>query len=76
MISAKVTKNGMINLPVEVRKKLNISPGDEISFLESENGYIIIPIKNILDLTNPDELPIAKEIIEEIRKERQEEATK
>ncbi len=71
MIKAKITKNGMINFPAEYRKKLNLQPGDEVGFLETPEGLIVIPVRDILSLTNPQELPIAKEIILEVHAERQ-----
>ncbi len=71
MIKAKITKNGMINFPAEYRKKLNLQPGDEVGFLETPDGLIVVPVRDILSLTNPQELPIAKEIISEVHTERQ-----
>ena len=71
MIKAKITKNGMINFPAEYRKKLNLQPGDEVGFLETPEGLIVVPVRDILSLTNPQELPIAKEIISEVHTERQ-----
>ncbi len=70
MIKAKITKNGMINFPAEYRKRLNLRPGDEVGFLETPEGIIIVPVRSILELTDPNELKTAKEIIEEIHEER------
>ena len=71
MIKAKITKNGMINFPAEYRKKLNLQPGDEVGFLDTPEGLIVVPVRDIISLTNPQELPIAKEIISEVHTERQ-----
>ncbi|MHA1990822.1 MAG: AbrB/MazE/SpoVT family DNA-binding domain-containing protein [Candidatus Hodarchaeales archaeon] len=76
MIKAKITKNGMINIPAELRKKLKIKAGDTISFVETPEGMMIVPIKNIFELTDPKEYQIAKEIIREITKDRKEETWK
>ncbi|NHJ03161.1 MAG: AbrB/MazE/SpoVT family DNA-binding domain-containing protein [Candidatus Heimdallarchaeota archaeon] len=73
MIKAKLTKNGMINFPAKYRKKLNLKPGDEVGFLETAEGIIIVPILDLFDLTDASELPVAKEIIAEIYEERQKE---
>lgn len=51
---------------------MNLKPGDEVGFLETSDGVIVVPIRNILDLSDPNELPIAKEIISEVHQERQE----
>ncbi|MCL4416068.1 MAG: AbrB/MazE/SpoVT family DNA-binding domain-containing protein [Actinobacteria bacterium] len=39
---AKISSNGQITVPVEIRRKLNIKEGDKIIFLENANGDIII----------------------------------
>jgi len=39
---AKVSSNGQITVPVEIRRKLNIKEGDKIIFLENPNGEIVL----------------------------------
>ncbi|MBU4450717.1 MAG: AbrB/MazE/SpoVT family DNA-binding domain-containing protein [Actinobacteria bacterium] len=39
---AKISSNGQITVPVEIRRKLNIKEGDKIIFLENANGDIIL----------------------------------
>ena len=39
---AKVSSNGQITVPIEIRNKLNIKEGDKIIFIENSNGEIII----------------------------------
>lgn len=39
---AKVSSNGQITVPVEIRRKLNIKEGDKIIFLEKPNGEIVL----------------------------------
>ncbi|MCE7733265.1 MAG: AbrB/MazE/SpoVT family DNA-binding domain-containing protein [Candidatus Heimdallarchaeota archaeon] len=70
MVKAKLSSNGMINFPAKLRKKLDLKPGDEVSFVESAEGILIVPIKNILDATNSDNYDIAVEMVKEIRQER------
>jgi len=43
---AKVSTNGQITLPVEIRHALNIRSGDKILFLQNTNGDIIIQKPN------------------------------
>ncbi len=44
MTTAAVTSKGQITIPVEVRKKLGLKPGDRVRFVEGENGeYILRP---------------------------------
>ena len=39
---AKISSNGQITVPVEIRRKLKVKEGDKIIFLEKPNGEIII----------------------------------
>lgn len=39
---ARVSSNGQITVPVEIRRKLNIKEGDKIIFLENAKGDIIL----------------------------------
>ena len=39
---AKISANGQITVPVEIRRKLNLKEGDKILFIESPTGQIII----------------------------------
>jgi len=39
---AKVSCNGQVTLPVEIRRELKIKSGDKIIFLRKNNGEIIV----------------------------------
>jgi AbrB family looped-hinge helix DNA binding protein len=39
---AKVTSKGQITLPLPVRKRLQIGPGDKIVFIEGSDGKILV----------------------------------
>ena len=39
---AKVSANGQITVPMEIRRKLMLKEGDKILFVERENGDIVI----------------------------------
>lgn len=73
MVKAKLTSNGMINFPAKLRKKMDLKPGDEVSFIESAEGILIVPIKNILDATRPENYDTAVEMLKDIRQERKNE---
>lgn len=45
---AKVSGNGQITVPIEIRKKLKIKEGDKILFIEHENGEIVINNASIM----------------------------
>ena len=39
---AKISVNGQITVPVEIRRKLGLKSGDKILFLQNQNGEIVI----------------------------------
>ena len=45
MPSAKITSKGQITIPIEVRVKLGIKPGDRVLFLENEKGEVVLKPK-------------------------------
>ena len=74
MMKTKLSKNGMITLPAEIRKRYNIKIGDEVGFIEEDGEFRIIPILRMDQLTDPSHLEATKELIRRMRKERDEEA--
>jgi len=40
--SAKITQQGQVSIPFDVRKKLDINLGDYIIFVEDEDGRVIV----------------------------------
>jgi antitoxin PrlF len=45
MTTAAVTSKGQITIPIEVRVKLGIKPGDRVLFIENEKGEVILKPK-------------------------------
>ncbi len=39
---AKVSANGQITVPVEIRRALKLKEGDKVLFLQKENGEIVV----------------------------------
>ncbi len=39
---AKVSANGQITVPLEIRKRLRLKEGDKLLFIERDNGEVII----------------------------------
>ena len=37
-----ISANGQITLPIEVRKRLQLGPGDKVVFVENEQGYTVV----------------------------------
>jgi len=39
---AKVTSNGQITIPADIRRRLNIKDGDKVLFLEGDDGVLML----------------------------------
>ena len=39
---AKISGNGQITIPVEIRRKLDLKSGDKLLFLQNQDGEIVI----------------------------------
>ena len=39
---AKISSNGQITVPVEIRRLLGLKSGDKILFLQKQNGEIVV----------------------------------
>ena len=39
---AKLSANGQITVPAEVRRRLHLVPGDKVLFLEKPNGEVVV----------------------------------
>lgn len=39
---ARLSPNGQITVPIEIRKQLDLKTGDKILFIENQNGDIVI----------------------------------
>ena len=39
---AKISSNGQITVPIEIRRLLKLKEGDKILFIQQENGEIVI----------------------------------
>ena len=77
MTKVKLTSGGMITIPAVFREKYELKPGDSIAVIESPDGLLLIPVVPLDKLQDSSEVPIAREIcndlIEEHRREQQSE---
>lgn len=39
---AKISANGQLTLPIEIRKQLGLNTGDKVLFMKKENGEIVL----------------------------------
>ena len=74
MAIGKLSSNGMITIPAEIREKYGIRPGDRVSILQTQDGIFLVPIMSLDDLVDENTRAtadvICRELIEEHRKER------
>lgn len=73
MSSATVTSKGQITLPKSVRERLGIEAGDRIEFIESEQGFMVIPatrdIRSLKGIVGSPKTPVSlKDMSNAIRK--------
>lgn len=43
MAAATLTSKGQITLPKSVRERLGVEAGDRIEFIESDQGFVVVP---------------------------------
>ena len=49
---AKLSANGQITVPVEVRRGLHLVPGDKVLFVEKANGEVVVAKAGLAALTH------------------------
>ncbi|MBI3023595.1 MAG: AbrB/MazE/SpoVT family DNA-binding domain-containing protein [Thaumarchaeota archaeon] len=71
-----VTEKGTITIPVEVRRKLGLTKGSQVEFLETDEGVLIVPVVplEMLKGIDRDKKSVVREMIHEIQEERRREA--
>lgn len=42
-IESKITSKGQTTIPVEIRERLGLQTGDRIAFIETKEGFLIVP---------------------------------
>ena len=47
---AKVSSQGQVTIPVEVRKALNLKAGDKVAFYVNEKGEVVVGNPNLIAL--------------------------
>jgi AbrB family looped-hinge helix DNA binding protein len=48
--SRKITKQGQVTIPVDIRKELELEPSDEVAFIKEKGRVYIKPARNFLDM--------------------------
>ena len=72
---AKLTTNGRVTIPSELRKKYELTPGTRVNFSEEKDGIRIIPVTKETIQANVGILgmkgKLLKALMEEKKKERE-----
>ena len=55
---AKISANGQLTLPIEIRKLLGVKAGDKVLFIQNDEGEIVVSNASALSMNTPqDENP-------------------
>lgn len=49
---AKISTKGQITIPIEIRKKLKVNPGDRVVFMEQGEKIIIANADKVIFISN------------------------
>jgi len=49
MTTATLTSKGQITIPKAVRESLGLATGDRIEFVDTDKGFMIVPVKHDLN---------------------------
>ena len=41
----RVQEKGQVTIPLDIRQKLNLKKGDMVTFVETEDGVLIVPVE-------------------------------
>ncbi len=47
----RVQEKGQVTIPLEIRQKLNLKKGDMVTFVETEDGVMIVPVEVVASQT-------------------------
>lgn len=72
---ARVSANGQITVPVEIRRLLKLKEGDKVLFLQKENGEVVVNNSSLLAMQEAQNAVagtdfLEDEILEEVMKQR------
>lgn len=82
MSTVRVTADGRITIPVELRRKLKLRPGTRLSVREENGHLVLISLKRLLDKIqgslrpHPGEPSMFDELLRERKRERIREETR
>ena len=67
-----VTEKGTVTIPADVRRKLGLTTGSEVDFVETDRGVLIVPIVPFEKLEGIDRKrkKVIHEMIRELQSER------
>lgn len=71
-----VTEKGTITIPAKVRRRLGLSRGSQVDFVETEEGVLIVPVVPFEEMKGVDRgrKELVLQMIREVQRERTQEA--
>ena len=62
---AKVSANGQITVPVEIRRTLKLKEGDKVLFYQNENGEIVVNNTSLIAIQEAQEAVVGSNYTED-----------
>jgi len=73
MTYLRITRKGQMTIPVKYRKKYNLRESSAITFKETEEGLLIVPVPDICDSAGSlSKYGDVEELLAELKKSREE----
>lgn len=47
-VAVRVQEKGQVTIPLEIRRKLGLKKGDLVTFVETEQGYVLLPAEIVV----------------------------
>lgn len=72
----RITEKGTVTVPVDVRRKLGLSKGAQVDFVETDAGVLIVPVVPFEKMfgIDRDRKKVVHKMIRELHQERRREA--
>lgn len=60
MVRARLTSKGQLTIPIEIRRRYDLTTGDEVEFIVEKKGAYLVPLKRRQLLELAGALPVTK----------------
>ncbi len=70
MVFGKISSKGTVVIPSKLRQKYNIKAGNEVEFIDTEEGIIIVPVVPIENLVDKKYMKKTIELVKRLEQDR------